>query len=88
MLDRQRYPQPHPDVASITIDGETFVVLEDGLVEVLNQLGTRVWTLSDGLHSLGEIMETLAIVVLNVFTNTINALVKTEVDFPAAPELE
>jgi uncharacterized peroxidase-related enzyme len=33
----------------------------------------------------GEILETLAIVVLNLFTNYINAVVKTEVDFPAAP---
>ena len=30
-------------------------------------------------------LETLAIVVLNLFTNYINAVVKTEVDFPAAP---
>ncbi len=35
-----------------------------------------------------EIMEALAIVVLNVFTNTINALVQTDLDFPAAPDLD
>jgi uncharacterized peroxidase-related enzyme len=35
-----------------------------------------------------EMLETLAIVVLNTFTNYTNALVKTEVDFPAAPPLE
>lgn len=34
-----------------------------------------------------EIMEALTIVICNLFTNTINALVKTEVDFPKAPEL-
>ncbi len=34
-----------------------------------------------------EILETLAIVICNIFTNTINALVKTEVDFPAAPDI-
>jgi len=60
MLDLRKFPQPHPDVASITIDGETVVVLEDGQVEVLNQLGTRVWALSDGHHSLGEIVDTVA----------------------------
>ena len=60
MLDLRKCPQPHPDVASITIDGETVVVLEDGQVEVLNQLGTRVWALSDGHRSRGEIVEAVA----------------------------
>ena len=32
-----------------------------------------------------EMLEALAIVVLNTFTNYVNALVKTDVDFPAAP---
>lgn len=35
----------------------------------------------------GELVEAVAIVVLNTFTNYINALVKTDLDFPAAPEL-
>ena len=35
-----------------------------------------------------EILEALAVVVLNTFTNYINALVKTKVDFPAAPPIE
>ena len=35
----------------------------------------------------GEILETLAIVVLNIFTNYTNEVVKTEVDFPPAPPL-
>ena len=35
-----------------------------------------------------EMLEVLAIVVLNMFTNYVNALVKTEMDFPAAPPLE
>ncbi|MHC4871003.1 MAG: carboxymuconolactone decarboxylase family protein [Planctomycetota bacterium] len=34
-----------------------------------------------------ELLEALAIVVCNIFTNYTNALVKTEVDFPPAPEL-
>ena len=36
----------------------------------------------------GELLEALAIVVLNTFTNYVNALVQTEVDFPAAPALK
>lgn len=40
----------------------------------------------DGLTK-SEIMEALAIVILNSYTNAINALVQTEVDFPAAPPL-
>jgi len=35
-----------------------------------------------------ELLETAAIVALNTFTNYINALVQTEVDFPAAPPLK
>ena len=34
-----------------------------------------------------QVMEALAIVVCNIFTNTVNALVKTELDFPPAPAL-
>jgi len=35
-----------------------------------------------------DILETVAIVVCNVFTNTVNALVKTDLDFPSAPPLD
>ena len=35
-----------------------------------------------------EILEALAIVICNIFTNSINALAQTELDFPAAPPLE
>lgn len=35
-----------------------------------------------------EMIETVAIVVLNLFTNYINALVQTELDFPAAPAID
>lgn len=41
---------------------------------------------NDGLTD-EEILEVLAIVVLNIFTNSINALAQTEVDFPKAPVL-
>jgi uncharacterized peroxidase-related enzyme len=35
-----------------------------------------------------EVLETLAIVVLNTFTNYLNAIVKTKVDFPRAPAID
>jgi uncharacterized peroxidase-related enzyme len=35
-----------------------------------------------------ELLETLTVVLTNTFTNYINALVKTEVDFPAAPVID
>lgn len=36
----------------------------------------------------GEIVEIVAVVSLNIFTNYINHVVETEIDFPKAPELE
>jgi uncharacterized peroxidase-related enzyme len=36
----------------------------------------------------GELLETVAIVACNTYTNYINALVLTEVDFPAAPAID
>ncbi|MFH1067957.1 MAG: peroxidase-related enzyme [bacterium] len=38
-------------------------------------------------HSDGEIMELVAVVALNIFTNYINHVAETEVDFPKAPAL-
>ncbi len=35
-----------------------------------------------------ELLETAAIVACNTYTNYVNALVQTEVDFPAAPDIE
>ena len=34
-----------------------------------------------------QLLEALAITVLNNFTNAVNALVQTELDFPAAPAI-
>ena len=42
----------------------------------------------DGGLSEAELLETVAIVACNTFTNYVNALAKTEVDFPAAPVIE
>jgi len=46
-----------------------------------------VQRLRDAGLSEGEIMETVAHVVLNIFTNYVNHVADTPVDFPAAPEL-
>ncbi len=35
-----------------------------------------------------EMLETIAIIVCNIFTNATNALAQTDVDFPAAPEID
>jgi uncharacterized peroxidase-related enzyme len=35
----------------------------------------------------GEILEVLANVVLNIFTNSLNELAQTKIDFPAAPDM-
>ena len=42
----------------------------------------------DAAVSDAEMLEVLAIVALNTFTKYINALVRTKVDFPAAPSLD
>jgi uncharacterized peroxidase-related enzyme len=66
------------------------------LIKLAEKLNEKRGNLSDGELAAArgagltdaEILETLAIVICNVYTNAINALVKTEVDFPKIPELE
>lgn len=72
-------------------DAKLQAILE--LAETLDKNGTKI-TDADvekarkaGLSD-EELLEVLAIVVCNIFTNYTNALVQTEVDFPAAPELD
>ena len=50
------YPVFHPQVAARIIDGEAVIVLpESGQVNILNEVGSRIWELIDGTRSLGEI---------------------------------
>ena len=57
----ERYPVLHPQVISRTVEGEAVIVLpESGQVGVLNEVGTRVWELADGRHSLEEIVAVIA----------------------------
>ena len=54
----KEYPVPHPQVAARIIDGEAVIVLpQSGQVNVLNEVGSRIWELIDGTRSVSEITE-------------------------------
>ena len=56
----ERYPAFHPQVAARIIDGEAVIVLpESSQVNVLNEVGSRIWELIDGTRSVGEIAEVI-----------------------------
>jgi hypothetical protein len=53
-----QFPAPHSQVAGRIIDGEAVLVLaESGQVEILNEVGARVWALADGTRSLAQIVD-------------------------------
>lgn len=67
---------------------QALVTLAQTMVENRGQLDdAAVQAAKDAGISESEMVETVAIVVLNTYTNYINGLVKTDVDFPPAPEL-
>ena len=52
------YPAPHPQTAGRVIDGEAVLILSDNSeVNVLNEVGTRIFELSNGTHSTAEIVD-------------------------------
>jgi hypothetical protein len=56
MKPTEKYPVFHPQVAARIIDGEAVIVLpESGQVNVLNEVGSRIWELIDGTRNVGEI---------------------------------
>jgi hypothetical protein len=56
----EKYPALHPQVAARIIDGEAVIVLpESGQVNVLNEVGSRIWELIDGTLSVGGITEAI-----------------------------
>ena len=62
MIDDSQFPVAHPQVAARIVDGTAVILLsESGEVNVLNDVGTRVWELSDGAHSVGEILATIVV---------------------------
>jgi hypothetical protein len=59
-MDKMHIPMPHPQVAVTVVDGQAVIVMADsGQVTVLNEVGTRIWELSDGNHSVEEIIQAI-----------------------------
>lgn len=55
------YPRPHPQTAGRVIDGEAVLILADASqINVLNQVGSLIYELSDGQHSVADIAAQLA----------------------------
>lgn len=55
------YPRPHPQTAGRVIDGEAVLILADSSeVNVLNQVGSRIFELSDGSRSIEDITMIIA----------------------------
>ncbi len=55
------YPEPHPQTAGRVIDGEAVVILaEDSEINVLNSVGSRIFELADGQHSLASIVAVIS----------------------------
>jgi hypothetical protein len=52
----QTFPRHGPDIASRVIRGEAVIVEPaEGRWSLLSEVGTRIWELSDGRHSLADI---------------------------------
>lgn len=63
--------------------------LADTIVDNRGQVSDQdVQAARDAGVSDAELLETVAIVATNTFTNYINAMAQTEVDFPAAPSID
>jgi hypothetical protein len=55
------YPKPHPQTAGRVIDGEAILMLaDDSEIQVLNQVGSRIFELADGSRSVSEIAQLIA----------------------------
>lgn len=56
-----QYPKPHPQTAGRVIDREAVLMLSDSSeVNVLNFVGSRIFELSDGTHTIAEIAEIIS----------------------------
>ena len=50
------YPKPHPQTAGRVIDNEAVLILADASeINVLNEVGSRIFALADGSRTVGEI---------------------------------
>lgn len=54
------YPKPHAQTAGRVIDGEAVLILSEvSEINVLNEVGARIYELSDGTHSLHDIVNVI-----------------------------
>ena len=68
---------------------QALLTLAETMVDNRGQLSDAdIQAAKDAGVSDAELLETVAIVACNTFTNYVNALAQTEVDFPAAPVIE
>lgn len=59
-MEVSKYPVPHDQVAARIIDEQAVVVLADsGEVNVFNPVGTRIWELIDGKHTIQQIADAI-----------------------------
>jgi hypothetical protein len=55
------YPEPHAQTAGRVIDGEAVLILADaGEVTILNEVGSRIFSLCDRQHSVADIVRIVA----------------------------
>ncbi|MBP7998315.1 MAG: PqqD family protein [Candidatus Promineifilaceae bacterium] len=55
------YPKPHPQTAGRVIDGEAVLILSEiSEINVLNEVGSRIFELADGSRTLNEISQAIS----------------------------
>lgn len=61
MLNLDSKPQPNASVQGRQLENEAVLVLPDkGEVKVLNEVGARIWALTDGRQSVRQIAATIS----------------------------
>lgn len=54
------YPKPHSQTAGRVIDGEAVLILSEvSEINVLNEVGARIYELSDGTHTIRDIVQSI-----------------------------
>jgi hypothetical protein len=57
-MDLSSFPAPHEQTASTIVDDQAVIILADSAqVTILNEIGARVWQLSDGTNSIHRIIQ-------------------------------
>lgn len=73
-------PLPNPEIISRRLEGEAVLVLpQRGQVKVLNELGSRIWSLIDGNRSINQIIA----VIHQEFTISLEAAAADTTEFLA-----